>query len=63
MDISEIFRKDNPPGTKFLVELEVKDPNGYDNMTSCVCIASEDNKFIQNYGVSVEYIKINYCRW
>lgn len=56
MDVSEIFRRENPPGTKFLVELEVVDVDGYNKLMSAVCLEKENDKFEEHTGTRVNKV-------
>lgn len=56
MDVNAIFRAENPVGTKFLVELEVKEIDGYSNIVSCACGTDLTKEFEKLTGVSVSKV-------
>lgn len=56
MNIEEMFNKENPPSTKFLVELEVVDEDGYSRVVSNTVVNDLINKFTELTGCKINRI-------
>lgn len=56
MNVEEMFNKENPPTTKFLVELEVIDENGYSKVVSNTIVDELIEKFKELTGCKINRI-------
>ena len=56
MNVSEMFKNENPIGTKFLVELEVKERDGYGNIIACTTGSDIAKEFEKLTGVTINKV-------
>lgn len=56
LDIIEEVKKNNPIGTKFLVELEVTSEDGYNEMMSTLLLENKRKEFSDKYGCTLNKV-------
>ena len=56
MNVEEIFKQENPPGTKFLIELEVVEADGYSKVVSTAVVEDLINQFKNLTGCRVNKV-------